>query len=102
LFTEEGTVRVYLGGPSTTETVQSLRGRADLAEAFMVLDRYKHTTHLNGQCTIQLEGDRATGESYCLAHHVWVQDGQRTLMVMSIRYLDTFIRVGGRWSLTGN
>jgi len=44
-----------------------------------------------------LDGDHATGESYCLAHHIWVEDGQRVLMIMAIRYHDTFIRQDGRW-----
>lgn len=34
---------------------------------------------------------------YCLAHHLSVVDGGRTNMVMSIRYLDTFVRSGHRW-----
>jgi hypothetical protein len=51
----------------------------------------------HGRCKRRTVRERTDGERYCLAHHLWVQDGQRTLMVMSIRYLDTFIRVGGRW-----
>jgi SnoaL-like domain len=39
----------------------------------------------------------ATGETYCLAHHLWVENGQRLLMVMGIRYYDTFVRVDGQW-----
>jgi hypothetical protein len=94
LFVPDGTVRVYQGGP---EPVQQLRGHGELAEAFTSLDDYDVTTHLNGQSTITLDGDRATGETYCLAHHLWLENGRRTLMVMSIRYLDTFARHNGRW-----
>jgi hypothetical protein len=53
--------------------------------------------HFNGQSTVVLDGVAATGESYCLAHHVQIQDGRRSLMVASIRYLDTFTRQAGRW-----
>ncbi|HXL16252.1 MAG TPA: nuclear transport factor 2 family protein, partial [Streptosporangiaceae bacterium] len=43
-------------------------------------------------------GDRATGESYCLAHHLTeAEDGSRTLMVASIRCLDTFVKQHGAW-----
>jgi SnoaL-like domain len=97
LFVPDGTVIVYQGDPATTEPIQRLRGRAQLAEAFTALDNYDVTTHFNGQSTIALDGDRATGESYCLAHHVFVEDGQRTLMVISIRYLDTFTRGDKGW-----
>jgi hypothetical protein len=34
-----------------------------------------------------------TGESYCLAHHLSVsEDGQRAMMIASIRYLDEFVK----------
>jgi hypothetical protein len=53
---------------------------------------------MHGQSTVSLDGDRATGESYCLAHHLSVgDDGQRTMMIASIRYLDGFVRQGGQW-----
>jgi hypothetical protein len=51
----------------------------------------------NGQSTVGLNGDRATGESYCLAHHLFTEDGERRLMVASLRYLDTFVKTDGVW-----
>jgi hypothetical protein len=39
----------------------------------------------------------ATGESYCLAHHVTVDSGKRRLMVASLRYHDTFVKADGAW-----
>jgi hypothetical protein len=97
LFVPDGTVTVYQGDPAATQPVQTLRGRAELAEAFKVLNNYDVTTHFNGQSTITLDGDRATGETYCLAHHLWSENGQRTLLVISIRYLDAFVRHHGQW-----
>jgi hypothetical protein len=44
-----------------------------------------------------LTGDRATGETYCLAHHVTVDGAMRRLMVASLRYLDTFAKINGSW-----
>ena len=55
------------------------------------------TTHFNGQSTVSLQGDRATGESYTIAHHVFTEDGNRKIMVASLRYLDTFAKTDGRW-----
>jgi hypothetical protein len=97
LFIADGTVAVYAGDPASSQPVRRIRGRAELAEAFKILDNYDVTTHFNGQSTITLDGDRAVGESYCLAHHLWVENGQRMLTVMSIRYLDAFARHDGRW-----
>jgi SnoaL-like domain len=64
---------------------------------FKVLDNYDVSTHFNGQSTVTLDADRATGETYCLAHHLWNENGQRMLMMMSIRYLDTFARHDDHW-----
>jgi hypothetical protein len=55
------------------------------------------TAALNGQSSITLDGDRATRERYCLAHHLLVTEEGRTLLVLYIRYEDTFIRRDGAW-----
>lgn len=97
LFTRDGVVGVYAGDPATQEPIQRLQGHDAMVDAFGALDSFDATTHLNGQSIIKISGDHATGESYCLAHHLWVENGQRILMVMSIRYVDSFVREGGRW-----
>ena len=40
---------------------------------------------------------RATGESYTIAHHIVSEDGERKIMVASLRYLDTFAKIDGSW-----
>jgi hypothetical protein len=37
------------------------------------------------------------GESYTVAHHVFSEYGVRKVMITSLRYLDTLIKVEGRW-----
>src|SRR5713101_6447595 len=62
------------------------------------LNKYAATQHFVGQSTIlTLAGDRATGEAYCLAHHVTVDGAKRQLMIASLRYLDTFAKIDGAW-----
>jgi SnoaL-like domain len=96
LFTSDTHFVVYMDAKSATPT-QELHGRESLAPVFENLNSYKVTTHFIGQSTIQLDGSRATGVSYCLAHHVTARDGKQTVMVASIRYLDTFAKQGGKW-----
>ena len=49
-----------------------------------------------GQSSIfTLTDQRATGEAYCLAHHVTVEGEKRRLMLASLRYLDTFVKMDG-------
>jgi len=96
LYAEDGRTFVYNGDPSTSEPVQVLVGR-EHAKGFKVLSQYVATTHFNGQSTVTLNGDRATGETYCLAHHLLETDEGRTLIVMSIRYADTFVKHDDTW-----
>ena len=97
LFTEDTHFVVYMD-PTLDEPTQELHGRAALAPVFDQLNTYATTTHFNGQSTVDLDGERATGESYCLAHHLSVdEDGRRTMMIASLRYLDEFVRRNGVW-----
>ena len=96
LFTEDTHFLVYMEGEGS-EPTQDLTGREALSPVFDDLNRYEATTHFNGQSTIALDGDQATGESYCLAHHLYTEGGERKLMVASLRYLDTFVKAEGAW-----
>jgi ketosteroid isomerase-like protein len=96
LFTEDTVFAVYMNGEATAPTYV-LHGREALTPVFADLNRYEATTHFNGQSTVTLEGDGARGESYTIAHHVYTEDGSRKIMIASLRYLDTFAKIGGRW-----
>jgi ketosteroid isomerase-like protein len=96
LFTEDTHFVVYMNGQGSGST-QVLDGREALTPVFDDLNRYEATMHFNGQSTIAIDGDRATGESYCLAHHVFTEDGERKLMVAWLRYGDIFVKVGDAW-----
>ena len=97
LFTEDAHFVVFMNAKDPKPS-QELHSREALAPVFADLNRYDATTHLVGQSTIlALSADRATGEAYCLAHHVTVDGEKRRLMVASLRYLDTFVKLGGTW-----
>ena len=97
LFTADTHFVVHMNAKDPKPS-QELHSREALAPVFADLNRYYATTHFVGQSTIlTLKGDRATGEAYCLAHHVTVDGGKRHLMVASIRYLDAFARIDGAW-----
>ena len=96
LFTEDTAFHVFMDSGSS-EPTYVLHGRHALAPVFADLNQYQATTHFNGQSTIRLDGDRATGESYCIAHHLTLKGEKRTLMLASIRYLDQFVKLDGAW-----
>jgi SnoaL-like protein len=97
LFTADTHFVVYMNAKDPTPT-QELHSREALAPVFAELNKYDATTHFVGQSTIfTLTADRATGEAYCLAHHLTVDGGKRRLMLASLRYLDTFVKTDGAW-----
>jgi ketosteroid isomerase-like protein len=96
LFTDDTVFAVYMDGEAS-EPTYVLHGREALTPVFADLNRYEATTHFNGQSTVTLDGDRATGESYTIAHHLYTHDGERKIMVASLRYLDTFAKINGGW-----
>jgi hypothetical protein len=74
-----------------------LDGREALTPVFDDLRRYEATMHFNGQSTIALDHEWGSGESYCIAHHLYSEDDNRMLMVAYLRYDDRFIKVDGAW-----
>jgi hypothetical protein len=97
LFTAGTHFVVYMNAKDQTPSIE-LNSREALAPVFADLNKYDATTHFVGQSTIfTLTSDRATGEAYCLAHHVTVDGGKRHLMLASLRYLDTFVKLDGAW-----
>src|SRR6202050_3004291 len=97
LFTEDTHFVVYMNAKDPTPSME-LHSREALAPVFADLNKYDATTHFVGQSTIfSLTDDRATGQAYCMAHHVTVDGVKRRLMVASLRYLDTFAKIDGAW-----
>ena len=100
VFAEHGQVRLFQADPAGAEPVEVITGRAALAATFAdLIARYEATTYLNGQSTITVTGDAATAESYCMAHHLLREDGERVLLTMAIRYLDGFERTAEGWRI---
>jgi SnoaL-like domain len=97
LFTMDSHFVVYMDAKDPKPS-EELRSREALAPVFAELNKYDATTHFVGQSTIlTLTANRATGEAYCLAHHVSIESGKRRLMLASLRYLDTFVKMDGVW-----
>jgi hypothetical protein len=97
LFTVDTHFVVYMNAKDPAPS-QELRSREALAPVFAELNKYNATTHFVGQSTIfTLTDERGTGEAYCLAHHLTVDGGKRRLMIASLRYLDTFVKIDGAW-----
>src|ERR1700740_1764853 len=97
LFTEDTPFVVYMDAKDPTPT-QELHGRDSLAPVFADLTKYAATMHLLGQSTIlTLSSERATGEVYCMPHHLTIDGTKRSLMIAALRYADTYVKQAGVW-----
>ncbi len=97
LFTPDTHFAVYMDAKDPTPS-QDLHSREALAPVFADLNRYHATMHFVGQSTISsLTANHATGQAYCIAHHLTVDGGGRKLMIATLRYADTFAKAAGAW-----
>ena len=76
------------------------RGHEELSKVPGFLRRYTETFHFLGQSTYEIGDGEATGEVYCLAHHLTADLHGGTNHVMHIRYHDIY-RPGsdGQWKI---
>lgn len=90
LFTEDGVIE---------GTGYLITGRAEIAKNPGMLRRMFHSTfHTVLNQTVEIDGDAAEGETYCVASHVnHPADGKYSKLDWAIRYQDRFRRVDGRW-----
>jgi ketosteroid isomerase-like protein len=97
LFTVDTHFVVFMNAKDPKPS-QELHSREALAPVFADLNQYAATMHFVGQSTIlTLDVDRATGEVYCLAHHLTIKDEKRQLMIATLRYHDAYRKVDGAW-----
>jgi len=97
LFTPDTRFLVYMNAKDPKPS-QELHSREALAPVFADLNKYAATMHFIGQSTIlTLTENRATGEAYCLAHHLSVEGEERRLMIAALRYADSFAKESGAW-----
>jgi hypothetical protein len=58
------------------------------------------TMHLMGNHLVELDGDRATSETYAVAYHRRTSAPQPFDLTTGVRYLDELAREDGRWRIT--
>ncbi|GEM_PF-424773 len=98
MFTEDATVNSYSGD----NLISSYKGREDIGTAFAnFLDNFDTVFHINGQQTVDLNGDTATGTAYCQVVLIGPNsDGQRVMTTQGVRYTDTYKKVNGEWLIS--
>lgn len=78
-----------------------LRGRETIADSIVAALKPLYATyHLIGQRTAAIDGDSATGEVYCMAHHIYLRGDEYRDNTMAVRYLDTYAHEPAGWVFT--
>ncbi|HEY3670802.1 MAG TPA: nuclear transport factor 2 family protein [Acidimicrobiia bacterium] len=92
LFLPDAVITIH--DPSESTEPREIRGAERLARIPEIIQRYPKTFHMLGQSTYSIDDDEATGEVYCIAHHLTLDEpagpGTGTDYVMFIRYEDTY------------
>ncbi len=73
------------------------RGVADVVEMLKQVVPFESTLHAVHNHLVEVEGDAAAGETYCVASHVYERNGVKRKLDWGIRYQDRYVRVDGAW-----
>ncbi len=88
--------------PDATDDHGLFKGTAEefITWVMPLLATMERTQHVIGQSLIEVDGDRAAGESYFVAHHTIKTPDGDVLMIAAGRYLDSFERRDGDWKVS--
>ena len=96
LFTEDGEFVMWLE-PGSDDFTSHRQGRAEIATAIDRIRDYSHTHHTVGSHVAHIDGDRATGETRCEAHHLIGAPPNVKDHVMFACYVDQYVKQADRW-----
>jgi hypothetical protein len=97
LFTENATVESRVNG----QPGMVLSGRDQIGGAFgAFLQNFETVYHLNGQQTVDIKGDKASGTSYCLVTLIGAENGKKMKTTMGVYYHDEFVKEKNRWLIS--
>ncbi|MEJ2880365.1 nuclear transport factor 2 family protein [Pedobacter sp. GR22-6] len=94
LFTPDATYKVYMNNI----LVADIAGTAALENEFDGhAAQVKSYFTLNGQHTVKINGDSATGISFSQIKMIRESDGKHVLSDYSVKYEDEYVNQNGRW-----
>lgn len=99
VFTAGGRVAGYAGAPGEGDPLYEMVGHDEICQGMAGLERYDTTFHFVGNQLIEVDGDHGSGETYCIAHHLYDHGGARMNYTMHIRYQDRYRRTPEGWRI---
>ncbi|OXB07748.1 nuclear transport factor 2 family protein [Flavobacterium pectinovorum] len=94
LFTPDTTYNVFMNGHQVVATSGRDQMEKDFAEHIAQVKTY---FTLNGQFSVTVDGDTASGVSFSQLKMIRETEGKDVLTDYSVRYEDTFVRQDGKW-----
>ncbi|MDC6390621.1 nuclear transport factor 2 family protein [Maribacter sp. PR1] len=97
LFTEDGISETFAEGT----TILKLKGRNEMSKAFSeFLKKIDTVYHLNGQQIVTIDGDGASGTSYCMITLIGTENGKKIRTNIGAVYQDTYVRENNCWLIS--
>lgn len=94
LFTPDATYKVYMNNA----LVADVKGTETLEKEFSGhASQVKTYFTLNGQHTVQIDGDSATGLSFSQIKMIRESEGKLIISDYSVTYDDTYVNQNGKW-----
>lgn len=97
LFTEDAIVETYFGDT----LFASMEGREEIGTVFSsFIANFDAMYHMNGQMTVDINGDRATSNHYCLVFLISNAEGKTFNNTNGVIYKDEYVRRDGTWLIS--
>jgi ketosteroid isomerase-like protein len=94
LFTDDAIVETYFGDT----LFASMTGRQEIGNVFSsFIANFAGMYHMNGQFTVDIDGDTATAKHYCMVVLLSDEQGKKSKNFNGVIYKDDYVRQNGEW-----
>jgi uncharacterized protein (TIGR02246 family) len=93
----EAFVALFADGGVLCGPGYEMKSRAEIERGIRLIEQYESTQHCVHQQLLEVQGNTASGETYCVARHVYTRDGAKRKLDMGVRYQDEYRREPSGW-----
>jgi uncharacterized protein (TIGR02246 family) len=75
----------------------TLQGRENIRQTIQNITEFKLTQHHVHNMIVDIQGDSAKGEVYCVANHLYEKENETRKLDWGIRYHDEYVKEESGW-----